>query len=86
MANKCKHVSTVCNYCKANGHLQAVCSNTLKSYGNHQAHAIEVDDIYETSTLDIFQLNLINGISAKFLVNLIVDKVRINFQIDTGSW
>lgn len=85
MANKCKHVSTVCNYCKVKGHLQAVCSKKLKNNGNHQTHAIEVDDICKTSALDIFQLNLNNEISSKFLLNLIVDNVRMNFEIDTGS-
>lgn len=83
LANTCKYKDSVCNYCNVKGHLKSACMKK-KSNNNHQAHAINiVDEVFHTSSLDIFQLN--DNYCSKILVDLFIDNIRMNFEMDTGS-
>ncbi|XP_058448956.1 uncharacterized protein K02A2.6-like [Malaya genurostris] len=56
-ADKCKHKTTVCNFCKKKGHLEKVCQSKAKEKGTDEAHHLEEHCVVK----DVFQMNAVRG-------------------------
>ncbi|XP_062540860.1 uncharacterized protein K02A2.6-like [Armigeres subalbatus] len=82
-ANKCRHQSTVCNYCKRKEHLEKVCQTKLRGNPKEKAvtHHIEDSPVIK----DVFHLRSMPGFADKFMLDLTIDGRTLTFEVDTGS-
>ncbi|XP_024887651.1 uncharacterized protein K02A2.6-like [Temnothorax curvispinosus] len=74
LANNCDKKEVICNYCQVKGHLKKVCMKAKKD-GN-QTNQIEVICLADTEHATFRE---------KFMVNVEVNKVNIQFEVDSGA-
>ena len=85
--SKCKYKEYKCKLCNNKGHIVVACKNKRKSEKNNfikseikeQSSAVELYGLYKIEKDVDFQKK------NKFNIELIVNNIKVNFEIDTGS-
>lgn len=86
MANRCKHMYTVCNYCKRKGHLRKVCFKAKKMLGmivdqeDDTASNVSVEDL-----LHVENFTHQSSVRDKIMCKLLVNNRYVMFEVDTGA-
>ncbi|XP_062699969.1 uncharacterized protein K02A2.6-like, partial [Aedes albopictus] len=85
-ANKCRHQSTICNFCKRKGHLEKVCQTKLRGNPKKAPEKAVTHHIEDSPVIkDVFHLRSTPGFADKFMLDLKVDGRTLTFEVDTGS-
>ncbi|XP_050544270.1 uncharacterized protein K02A2.6-like [Daktulosphaira vitifoliae] len=95
---ECKYKEYTCNKCNLKGHLAPMCKKNIVKYKNKSfnTHFInnnnsdtdpENDNIFLNES-EIFKINTENNVNDinPIEINVMLDKVKLKFQIDTGSF
>nr|CAI5818757.1 unnamed protein product [Callosobruchus analis] len=92
-ANSCKHVDSVCHYCKETGHLGKLVSKEIQNQIVmlslikilHQVR--EAQDCCTEQVVDIYDVDAAekSAMRAKFFCRIAVEGVRIKFELDSGA-
>ncbi|XP_053691590.1 uncharacterized protein K02A2.6-like [Sabethes cyaneus] len=89
LANKCPYIKSACDFCKMTGHIQKVC---LKKKGDRKSDAnqMEESDVHNTAVTTAEICGVDSAIdfkskADKFWLKLNVNKMQVNFEIDSGS-
>lgn len=90
LAPKCRFINAKCRFCGKIGHIERACLSKKKrqnAKGGKQEHANMVDNTPESGIDDFSSLFCVNstGSASPFEVNVLVDKVPLTFQLDTGA-